>query len=180
MPGGSTVRALGPVKTACIGPVTAEELGKYGLLCDILPESYRAESVVEAFAPLDMIGKRVLLPRAAEARVILPEKLREMGASVDEVVAYETVSVESEKAKLLSVLEAKEADLVTFTSSSTATNFKGLLPEDRFAELVQDLEVASIGPITSETAKKHGFSIAIEAAEYTIDGLVTAIRHHVE
>ena len=84
---GKDVRALGHLKFACIGPVTKERLANYGIISDILPETYRAESVVDAFSGLDMTGKKVLLPRAKKARTILPEQLTRMGALVHEVTA---------------------------------------------------------------------------------------------
>ena len=87
---GKDVRALHRVHTAVIGPVTADRLRRQGLRSDIVPESYRAESVIEAFSGVDMVGRRVLLPRAAEARPILPEELRRLGAQVDEITVYHT------------------------------------------------------------------------------------------
>ncbi|MDY0164121.1 uroporphyrinogen-III C-methyltransferase [Desulfobotulus sp.] len=172
---GLDVRALHQVKTACIGPVTAQRLLSFGIRCDILPESYRAESVVDAFRTEAMAGQRVLLPRAEEARSVLPDSLREMGADVDEVTAYVTLPVTDQAEALVSILEKKEADIVTFTSSSTVRNFKALLPENRFTELTDTLKVASIGPITSDTARALGFSVHTEALEYTIPGLVQAL-----
>lgn len=172
---GLDVRALHKMHTACIGPATAEKLLGYGIKCDVLPKSYYAESVVEAFQNLDMKGKKVLLPRALEARTILPDSLREMGAQVDEVPAYRTLAVEGQEAFLLPLLEDGSVDLVTFTSSSTVKNFKALIPDERFHELTAPLSFASIGPITSETARNLGFSINLEAEEFTIPGLVEAI-----
>lgn len=173
---GLDVRALHQVKTACIGPVTAQRLREFGIVTDILPESYRAESVVTAFADVSMKEKRVLLPRAAEARTILPDALREMGAIVEEAIAYVTVPVEEQSAALIRLLETGGADLVTFTSSSTVKNFHRLIPQERFAELTNHLKVASIGPITSDTAKELGFTVDAEAETYTIPGLLAAIR----
>lgn len=172
---GLDVRALHQVKTACIGPVTAERLRDFGIRCDILPESYRAESVVEAFRNVPMTGQRVLLPRAEEARSVLPDALRDMGATVDEATAYVTLPVTDQTAELIAILEKKGADIVTFTSSSTVKNFKSLIPENRFTELTDTLRVASIGPITSDTARASGFSVHTEALEYTIPGLVQAL-----
>jgi uroporphyrinogen III methyltransferase/synthase len=172
---GRDLRALGHVKTAAIGPATAEKLLEFGLRTDILPESYRAEAIIAAFEPIDIKGRRILLPRAREARPILPAELVKRGADVDEIGVYGTRPVSEGAGELIQQLENKQIDLVTFTSSSTATNFKYLLPQDRFEELIQDVTVASIGPITSETAAKLGFEVHITAAEYTIPGLVSAI-----
>ncbi|MCW7752474.1 uroporphyrinogen-III C-methyltransferase [Desulfobotulus sp. H1] len=172
---GLDVRALHRVKTACIGPVTAERLLDFGIRCDILPQSYRAESVADAFMGVPMKGQNVLLPRAEEARSVLPDALREMGANVDEVTAYVTLPVTDQADALTSILEKGDADFVTFTSSSTVKNFTSLIPANRFEELTRHLKVASIGPITSDTAIKLGFTVDIEAKEFTIPGLVGAL-----
>jgi uroporphyrinogen III methyltransferase/synthase len=172
---GKDARALGNLKTACIGPVTAEKLKSYGINTDILPESYRAESIITAFSNETVAGKRILLPRAAEARPILPEELSKMGAVIDEIAAYHTINDTDNAAPLIRQLEQKEIDLITFTSSSTVTNFRKLIPDDRFTTLLENVTIASIGPITSETAKKNGFSVHIEAESYTIPGLCEAI-----
>jgi uroporphyrinogen III methyltransferase/synthase len=175
---GKDVRALGRLRTAVIGPATARRLADFGLKSDIVPETFRAESIVQAFAPHDMAGKRVLLPRALEARTVLPEELGRMGATVDEVAVYRTLAVEQGRGELIEALQNGRVDLVTFTSSSTVKNFKALLPDDAFAGLIEDLTVASIGPITTETAEKLGFTVHLTADRYTIDGLVEAILHY--
>ncbi len=172
---GKDARALGSLHTACIGPVTAERLKAYGVNTDILPKNFRAESIIEAFKNVPVAGRRMLLPRAAQARPILPEELSRMGAVIDEVAAYHTVRDTENAAPLLRQLEQKEIDLITFTSSSTVTNFKELIPDNRFEELLKDVTIASIGPITSETAEKNGFTVHIEASAYTIPGLCDAI-----
>jgi len=172
------VRALGHLKTACIGPSTAAGLRRFGITTDVLPESYRAESVVRAFADIAIEGCRVLLPRAAAARPVLPVELGRMGAAVDEIPVYRTLPVTADRNELIAELEAQSVDLVTFTSSSTVQNFKDLLPSQRFEDLIANLLTASIGPITSDTARDLGFRVDIEADVYTIDGLVEAILRH--
>ncbi|MBF0468619.1 MAG: uroporphyrinogen-III C-methyltransferase [Desulfamplus sp.] len=172
---GKDVRVMGHLKCACIGPVTKEELAAHGIVSDILPESYRAESVVQAFSGMDISGKKILLPRAKEARSVLPEELARMGADLDEVTAYVTEKVEDEKNELIEFLEQGSIDMVTFTSSSTVKNFKALLPEERFVQLMRNVKVACIGPITSDTAQEEGMTPDIVATEYTIPGLVNAM-----
>ena len=88
---GKDVRALGRLQTAAIGPATAACLLEFGLTSDIVPKTYRAESVVEAFDKVKLKGRKILLPRAREARPILPKELKKMGATVDEIPAYETL-----------------------------------------------------------------------------------------
>jgi len=173
---GLDVRALHRVRTAVIGPATAERLRRQGLCSDIVPESYRAEAVVEAFTGLDMAGQRILLPRAAEARPVLPEELRRLGARVDEIAVYHTRPVTSGAADLIADLENGRVDMVTFTSSSTVRHFNRMLPSDRRDRLMAGVHIASIGPITTETAQSLGFKVDMTAAEYTIPGLCQAIE----
>ncbi|BBO92023.1 uroporphyrinogen-III C-methyltransferase [Desulfosarcina ovata] len=174
---GLDVRALGHLKTACIGPATAAHLRSFGLGSDIIPTSYRAESVVEAFVATPVAGLKILLPRAKEARSVLPVELTRMGATVDEVTAYETLQAQSDTDALIKRLDAGTIDMVTFTSSSTVTNFHRMLPPDRAHQLMAGVSVASIGPITSQTARDLGYTVTIEAEDFTIDGLVKAILH---
>ncbi len=177
---GQDARALGRLKTAVIGPATQQRLRDFGITSDIVPESYRAEAVVAAFARETVKGQKVLLPRAAEARPVLPEELRRLGAAVDEVPAYYTVQDTSAVAELRDALAAGRVDLVTFTSSSTVKNFKALLPDDpqERQHLLQGVQMASIGPITTATAEEEGFTVDITADTYTIEGLTEAIIAH--
>jgi uroporphyrinogen III methyltransferase/synthase len=172
---GRDVRALGNMRTATIGPATAKRLEDFGLRTDILPKTYRAESIIEAFEQEEMKGKRVLLPRAKEARPILPVEVRKMGAVVDEVPAYETKQVRDHTEEVIDHLANGAIDILTFTSSSTVKNFKALLPPERFQTLVAGVTVAAIGPITADTAREVGFEVHIEARDYTISGLCDAI-----
>jgi uroporphyrinogen III methyltransferase/synthase len=176
---GKDVRALGRLRTAAIGPATAERLKSFGLSSDIVPENYRAESIVAAFRKEEVRGKQILLPRAQEARQILPAELTAMGAVVREVAAYKTLpAAAGDLDALVRRLEAKAIDLLTFTSSSTVKNFKALLPPDRFQELAAGVPAACIGPVTADTARQLGFDVRIVAEEYTIPGLCTAILDH--
>ena len=170
------VRSLGNIKTAVIGPATCKRLFKFGIKSDILPESYRAESVVKAFEGIDLKGKKILIPRAKDARPVLPVELKKMGALVDEVTAYHTINVPESAEILLSNLMEKRVDLVTFTSSSTVKNFKSLIPQDQFAALMKNITIACIGPITADTAKELGFDVHVTADTYTIPGLCEAIK----
>lgn len=175
---GRDARALGRVRTASIGPATAERLFGFGIRSDIIPETYRAESVVAAFQDVSLEKARVLLPRAAEARPVLPVELRKMGAEVDEIAVYHTVQAETRRDELIRRLSEKTVDMITFTSSSTVRNFKALLPAERFGDLIGGVSVAAIGPITAETARENGFHVDLVAEEYTIPGLCRAIRRY--
>lgn len=172
---GLDARALGGSKIAAIGPVTAKTLMRYGLKTDILPKNYRAESVVEAFANEDVSGKHVLLPRAEEARPVLPVELEKMGAKVDEITVYRTVQDRGNAESLIRDLKSGNIDMVTFTSSSTVKNFKALIPDREFSTLLSGVEIACIGPITADTAMQLGFQVGVTAEEYTIPGLCEVI-----
>jgi uroporphyrinogen-III synthase len=137
-----------------------------------MPREYVAEGLVEAFASEDLAGKRILLPRAAVARDVAPEALRRRGARVDVVEAYRTVLPESAPARAREIFgPARKPDWITFTSSSTVTNFV----EAAGADALEGVRVASIGPVTSATARAAGIHVDVEAAEYTAAGLVAAI-----
>ncbi len=175
---GLDVRALGHMRTAAIGPATSARMQRYGLNADILPQTYQAESVVEAFAKHPLQNAKILLPRAKEARTVLPEQLSRMGAQVNEVTAYQTIQSNENAEQLIDGLQDKSIDMVTFTSSSTVNNFKALLPPDRVQDLMADIRVACIGDITAQTAGKLGFKVDIVAEVFTIDGLCDAIVNH--
>ncbi len=174
---GLDARSLHGVKTAVIGPATRDRLLSFGVRSDIMPESYRAESVVAAFRDREMKGKRVLLPRAAEARPVLPRELKAMGALVDEIPVYFTRQDTSSADILLSALKEGRVDAITFTSSSTVKNFRALLPDDQAEvdRLLRNVVLASIGPVTTETAGQEGFEVQVTADDYTIAGLTGAI-----
>lgn len=175
---GQDVRALHQLRTAVIGPATAKRLLDFGLKSDIVPESYRAESVVKAFSRENIRGKKILIPRAKDARPILPVELTKLGAVVDEVTAYQTQAVSDNADDLVARLEKGSIDLITFTSSSTVTNFHALLPPESIATLMSRVVVACIGPITADTATQLGFDVDIIADSYTIPGLCAAIQQY--
>ena len=171
------VRALGHLRTAAIGPVTAARLKSFGLASDLVPETFQAEAVVEAFRRQELRGRKVLLPRAQEARPVLPEQLSALGASVHEVAVYRTVPADMEAGALAEMVGDRPVDLLTFTSSSTVTNFQALLRAGDPAGLGRT-PAACIGPITAETARGLGFDVRVTAETYTIPGLCRAILAH--
>ena len=173
------IRSLNNAKICAIGPKTAEALEERGLLVDVMPEVFRAEAVVAALEGRIQKGDKVLLPRADLARQVLVDSLQQLGAQVDEIIAYQTVLADtSDTELLLEKLQAGEMHIVTFTSSSTVTNFLQLVGEHR--QLLKGVKIACIGPITAETAEKNGLHVDICAQQYTIDGLVEAIVTYVQ
>jgi uroporphyrinogen III methyltransferase/synthase len=165
---GLDARALAGVTVAAIGPGTARALAQRGVLADVVPERFVAEGLIEALEDTEVAGARVLVARAAEARDVLPEALRERGAEVDVVALYETVREQPGDDE---VEDAQSADYVTFTSSSTVTNLTEALG-DRFPKQAR---IVSIGPITSETVRAAGLEVDVEAERHDIDGLLAAL-----
>ena len=169
---GLDARSLGHARVAVIGRATADALLAHGVAADVVPERFVAESLVEALRSReDITGTRVLLPRAADARDVLPAALRGMGAQVDEIPIYRAVIDGNGAETIASRLRARAIDLVTLTSSSTARFFVDAVGR----EAAQMAPVASIGPVTSATAKTLGLHVAVEAEESTIAGLVDAV-----
>ncbi|KAF1084716.1 Uroporphyrinogen-III C-methyltransferase [Sporotomaculum syntrophicum] len=169
------IRVLAGLKICAIGPQTGQALQKMALQVTYIPTEFRAEAIVEGLQEQLTTGDRVLLPRADIARKILPEALISLGARVDEVTAYRTVLGTGDAAAIRDSMAKGAIDLITFTSSSTVRNFVSLLDTANPAQLVGSAKVASIGPITSATARALGVPVHIEAQEYTINGLVQAI-----
>ncbi|NQU42501.1 uroporphyrinogen-III C-methyltransferase [bacterium] len=167
-------RALGNARLCAIGPATAERLEGQGLIADLVPPKYVAESVAEAFAErVELEGARILLPRADIARSFLPEALGKLGAQVDEVIAYRTVLETPEGIDEIRVdLVGGRIDVVTFTSSSTVRNFAELVGRETLEELPERMCLASIGPQTSETLRQITAHSVVESDVYTIPGLV--------
>ncbi|MBR1695577.1 MAG: uroporphyrinogen-III synthase, partial [Selenomonas sp.] len=176
MKAGRDARALGYAKVAAIGSATAEKLKGYGILADVVPQEFRAEGVLEALTGKLPPHAKILIPRAQEAREILPEKLREQGAVVDVAPVYQTVAADVDGEALKAQLKNGEIDLVTFTSSSTVTNLIRIVGS---AEALDGVKMAAIGPVTADTAKANGIAPDIVASEYTIDGLVEAIKANI-
>jgi uroporphyrinogen III methyltransferase / synthase len=169
--GGSGAKGApgGSATVAAIGPGTTRALARHGIVADVVPERFVAESLLDALAEkVDVSGKRVLLARAAEARDVIPDTLREWGAEVDVVALYETVREEPGPA---AIEAAQGADYVTFTSSSTVRNLTEAL-SDRFP---RSARLVSIGPVTSEAVRAAGLEVHVEATRHDVDGLLAAL-----
>jgi uroporphyrinogen III methyltransferase/synthase len=170
---GRDVRDLKGVKIATIGPATASAVEAMGITVDLVPDEFISEGVVRAFAGHDLQGARVLLPRALEARDVIPEGLAAMGATVDVAVTYRTIAAQTNHAELMKFMEEGVVDAVTFTSPSTVFNFLKIMGED--FKLPDGVKVATIGPVTEAAALKAGFPVHIRQERYTIPELVDAI-----
>ncbi len=171
------VRDLKGIRIAAIGPGTARALGRIGITPDLMPEEYRAEAVAACFERHEIKNVRILIPRAEQAREVLPERLREMGAHVDVVPAYRTIRTTRDAGPVREMLASGAIDMITFTSPSTVTNFVEMLRDDPQADpsWMSRVTVACIGPITAETARKNGLSVNLVPDAYTIESLTKGI-----
>jgi uroporphyrinogen III methyltransferase / synthase len=169
------VRELAPVRLAAIGPETAGELERRMLRPAVVPHEYRAEGLLESLAAEDLRGRRVLLPRAAGARAVLPETLSARGAVVDEILAYRAVPpLDADVPGLRAALAAGSIDALTFTSSSTVRHFVALVGRDAARALGRTV-VACIGPVTADTARDEGLPVHVCPADYTAPALAAAL-----
>ncbi len=179
---GRDSRSLKGIKVAAIGSRTGEALSGKGIVPDLVPDEFRAEAVVDAFHKEDVEGLRILLPRAAQAREVLPVELEKMGASVDVVEAYRTIKASGDRSLVQGLLERGGIHMVTFTSSSTVHNFVDVFEEEgeRFSRWMEKVSVACIGPVTAETAIKRGLKVSLTAERYTVESLTGAIVEYFE
>jgi uroporphyrinogen III methyltransferase/synthase len=169
---------LAGIEIAAIGPETAKRLEAAGIPADLIPQRYQAEGMLETLAGKTLQGKRVLIPRAAKARDILPDTLRQHGAHVDVVVAYQTVLPQIDIQSLCRALNEDDIDMITFTSSSTVSNFAVMLGGQDLPRLLARIAIACIGPITEKTVEELGLRADVVAAEFTVPGLVSAIADY--
>ena len=178
---GQDTRALSGLRLCCIGPRTAEELGRYGLHADLVPAEFQAEGVIAAMTQAGMSGRRILIARAAVAREILPNELRAAGAIVDVVTVYRTIRPAIEVERLKDRLRRHDLPMMTFASSSTVRNFCALFAQrEEMRALTAGVVVACIGPITARTADEEGLAVTLMAKENTIPALVDAIVQFVQ
>jgi uroporphyrinogen III methyltransferase / synthase len=171
---GKDSRVLNRAKIAAIGSQTAAALTEKGIQADFVPQEFRAEGLLAGFGK-QLNGVRILIPRADEAREILPEELAKRGAYVNVVPAYRTVIDASEAKALEEALRTGRVDAITFTSSSTVKNFLSMLAGKNMEQLLKSVVIAAIGPITADTARDAGLNVQIIAQEYTIKGLTEAL-----
>ena len=172
-------RALKNVKIAVIGKGTAEGLLNFGLKPDLLPDSFTSEGTVEAFKSIKTgySSEKMLIPSSEIARDYLPVELRKMGADVTTVPVYRN-EILKYSAQAVDAVFGVNPDLVTFTSSSTVSNLVNILRKSKKECYLNSIKGASIGPVTSETAGKLGITIAVNAGEHTIPGLVDSILEY--
>ncbi len=172
---GADARAFHNSKLCAIGQETADALLDHGLTPELVTSEYTAEGLANALEGWEMQGMRVLVPRAEVARDALPSLLANRGAEVQILPVYRAVRPADTAPALLRLFEGEGVDVITFTSSSTVYNFVSAFPEDRLPAILGDAEIACMGPVTADSARKLGLDVAIVAREYTTHGLVQAI-----
>jgi uroporphyrinogen III methyltransferase/synthase len=188
------IRDLKGINICAVGTRTADEIKKYGINVDLIPGKFRAEGLIEAFTkmrdkkikskiqnPKSKIfkGMRFLLPRAEKAREIFPDKVRELGGYIDVPVAYRTIKPESRGKRLRRFLKEGRITIATFTSAATFNNFREIMGED-IEDLLKDVAVAVIGPVTAKAIEKFGLHVDILPKKSTIEAMVEEIIHWVK
>ena len=177
---GCDTRALAGLQVCCIGPRTAEEVRRFGIDADLVPDTYQAEGLIEVLKRAGVSGQRVLLARAAQAREILPDELERLGAFVRVVKVYKTVVPAIEREYVRQLFRDHLVDVVTFASSSTVRNFFQLFDGARDVKNhLNGTVVASIGPITAKTIREMGLDVHVMAAQNTIPALVQSLVDYV-
>jgi uroporphyrinogen III methyltransferase / synthase len=172
---GADARALHNSKLCAIGQETADALVGHGLRPELVTSEYTAEGLANALQGWELDGLRVLVPRAEVARDALPSLLANRGAKVEILPVYRAVCPSEAGPALLRLFDGEGVDVVTFTASSTVSNFVRAFPEDRLPAILGDAEIACMGPVTADTARKLGLPVSIVAREYTTHGLAQAI-----
>ncbi len=167
--------ALAALKVAAVGSATAARCEAAGVRADYVPMKAVAEGLIDGFAAMNVgVGTRVLLPRALEAREVLPEALRREGAVADVVPVYRTLSAAPDPGAVARIASG-EIDVVTFTSPSTVRNFFSMLEATPAEESARNLMIATIGPVTSDAVRELGLVPHAEAPDHTSTGLVAAL-----
>ena len=171
-------RDLKGVKIGVVGKATAEALTTYGLRADLVPEKFTGEGLAASMLALGVQAKKILIPRAQEAREILVERLKAGGAEVTVAPVYKNIRPANQQTALRQEFEEKNIDLVTFTSSSTVTNFLEMLGppnQEELDRLLAGVLIVAIGPITADTARKRGLNVDIQPEKFTIPEMVKSI-----
>ena len=174
-------RHLAGARIAAVGRATADELLRYGIRADLIPEKFTGEGLAEALVQTSVRGSRILLPRALQAGELLPDALTEAGAEVTVAPTYRNVPPQGRKDELRDQLQDGDIDLLTFTSSSTVNNFLTMVDardNDELHQLLDGVTIAAIGPVTAATIREHGLHVDIQPEKYTIADMVQAIVAH--
>lgn len=176
---GRDIRSVAHLKFAAIGQATAAALAQLHITPDVVPEKFRAEELAAALLPL-VARQRVLWPRASRGRDVLPAQLKTVGATVDEVVAYQNLDVTALAPDIVEAIASEQLDWIGLSSPSIARGLAQLIPAELKSKLSTTTRLAAISPVTAAAAREAGLTIAAEASTYTWDGLFDAtISAHV-
>ena len=176
------IRDLKGVKICAVGSKTASAIKKYGIKVDLVPKKYNAEGLIEAFTGKHgngpFKGLKILLPRAETARETFPEKVRELGGEIDVFTSYKTVKPEVHGKRLKRFLKEGKISIATFTSAATFNNYMEIMGKDAI-DLLKDVTITVIGPVTAKAVEKAGLKVSIMPEEATVDAMVKAIINRV-
>jgi uroporphyrinogen III methyltransferase/synthase len=175
---GMDARDLKGPSIAAVGKSTADLLHGYGVNADLIPAVFTSEGLAESLLDLGVEGRNILIPRAEKGREVLPETLRGAGAQVTITPVYKNVMPLERREELRAELEAGKVDMVTFTSSSTVRNFLTMVDagsEENLKELLRNVKIAAIGPITAKTVTDNGLKVDVQPQEHTIEGMIEEI-----
>ncbi len=169
------LRLLKGIAICAIGPRTAKAIEDWDLRVDLIPSEFKAEGLLDLLAARGVKGKRFLIPRALEAREILPETLRDLGGEVDVVPAYQALRPSYAPGEIDSLFTQRKIDMLTFASASTLRHFVEIVGKARIAKYLKESKLACIGPITADAATALGFQVSVVPKNYTFPALTDAI-----
>ncbi len=175
---GLDVRELKGVKICAIGPMTARAIEAQNIKVDIVPKEFRAEALLKSLGTRRIKGKKFFLPRAKVAREILPDEIRRLGGKIDVRPVYRTIAPRAGAEDYKKEFKRGKIDVVTFTSSSTVTNFVKIFGAKNLSALLKRTKVACIGPITADTAKAFGMKVDIMPKDYTVPALAKEMEDY--
>jgi uroporphyrinogen III methyltransferase/synthase len=161
-----------------VGKSTADLLLRYGVNADLIPPLFTSDGLAESLLDQGVEGRNILIPRAREGREMMPETLRGAGAQVTIAPVYQNIPPQGRRDELRAELESGQVDLVTFTSSSTVNNFLTMVDagnQEELEQLMQNIKIAAIGPITAKTVTDSGLKVDIQPGKFTIPEMILAI-----
>ncbi len=178
---GMDARDLKGPAFGCVGKATADALFQYGINADLIPETFTGEGLAKSLLDQGVEGRNILIPRARDGQEYLPETLRGAGAQVVVAPVYQNIPENAQAEEVHRELEEGSIDMITFTSSSTVTNFiamLGIKSKEELQRLLGGVRIAAIGPITANTVLDSGLDVDVAAEEHSIEGLIKAITRY--
>ncbi len=178
---GMDARDLKGPAFGCVGKATADFLFQYGINADLIPPTFTGEGLAKSLLDQGVEGRNILIPRAKEGQEYLPETLRGAGAQVVVVPVYQNIPEDAQAEAVRKELGENSIDMITFTSSSTVSNFIAMLgveSKEELQQLLLGVKIAAIGPITAKTVIDNGLTVDVEAEEHTVDGMLAAITEY--